>query len=67
MVKRKLGEDGKEEKSQTFFFVWISTIFLLVVPFSESGSDSWKQYMRRVTCAINFGKELPLSQGIQFG
>lgn len=33
----------------------------------ESGSDSWKQYMRRATCTINYGSELPLSQGIRFG
>jgi len=33
----------------------------------ESGSDSWKQYMRRATCTINYGNELPLAQGIQFG
>ncbi len=33
----------------------------------ESGSDSWKAYMRRQTCTINFGKELPLAQGIKFG
>lgn len=33
----------------------------------ESGSDSWKQYMRRSTCTINYGKDLPLAQGIQFG
>lgn len=32
----------------------------------ESGSDAWKQYMRRATCTINFGTELPLSQGIDF-
>lgn len=32
----------------------------------ESGSDSWKQYMRRTTNTINYGSELPLSQGIQF-
>ncbi|RCN51637.1 aldehyde dehydrogenase family protein [Ancylostoma caninum] len=32
----------------------------------ESGSDSWKQYMRRSTCTINFSKELPLAQGIKF-
>jgi len=32
----------------------------------ESGSDSWKQYMRRSTCTINFSKELPLAQGINF-
>jgi aldehyde dehydrogenase (NAD+) len=33
----------------------------------ESGSDSWKQYMRRQTCTINFGRDLPLAQGITFG
>ncbi|KAL6080195.1 aldehyde dehydrogenase (NAD(+)) [Balamuthia mandrillaris] len=33
----------------------------------ESGSDSWKQYMRRNTCTINYGKSLPLAQGINFG
>ena len=32
----------------------------------ESGSDSWKQYMRRSTCTINFGDTLPLSQGVKF-
>ncbi|XP_041369169.1 alpha-aminoadipic semialdehyde dehydrogenase-like [Gigantopelta aegis] len=32
----------------------------------ESGSDAWKQYMRRSTCTINFSKELPLAQGIKF-
>ncbi|KAL3068406.1 hypothetical protein niasHT_030697 [Heterodera trifolii] len=32
----------------------------------ESGSDSWKNYMRRSTCTINFGKELPLAQGVKF-
>ncbi|XP_059165665.1 alpha-aminoadipic semialdehyde dehydrogenase-like [Physella acuta] len=32
----------------------------------ESGSDSWKQYMRRSTCTINFSKQLPLAQGIKF-
>ncbi len=32
----------------------------------ESGSDSWKFYMRRQTNTINFGKELPLAQGIKF-
>ena len=32
----------------------------------ESGSDSWKIYMRRQTNTINFGKELPLAQGIKF-
>jgi aldehyde dehydrogenase (NAD+) len=33
----------------------------------ESGSDSWKQYMRRQTCTINWSKDLPLAQGIVFG
>jgi len=32
----------------------------------ESGSDSWKQYMRRATCTINYTNELPLAQGIDF-
>ncbi|CAK67266.1 unnamed protein product (macronuclear) [Paramecium tetraurelia] len=32
----------------------------------ESGSDSWKTYMRRSTCTINFGKTLPLAQGVKF-
>ena len=32
----------------------------------ESGSDSWKQYMRRQTNTINWGTEMPLAQGIQF-
>jgi len=33
----------------------------------ESGSDAWKNYMRRQTNTINFSRELPLAQGIQFG
>lgn len=33
----------------------------------ESGSDSWKAYMRRATNTINYGSTLPLAQGIQFG
>jgi len=33
----------------------------------ESGSDSWKAYMRRQTSAINFSDQLPLAQGIEFG
>jgi len=33
----------------------------------ESGSDSWKAYMRRQTTTINWSKELPLAQGIRFG
>jgi aldehyde dehydrogenase (NAD+) len=32
----------------------------------ESGSDSWKVYMRRQTNTINFGSSLPLAQGIKF-
>lgn len=32
----------------------------------ESGSDSWKAYMRRQTNTINYGNSLPLSQGIKF-
>ncbi len=32
----------------------------------EAGSDAWKAYMRRQTCTINWGGELPLAQGIQF-
>jgi aldehyde dehydrogenase (NAD+) len=33
----------------------------------ESGSDSWKAYMRRATNSINYGASLPLAQGIEFG
>ena len=33
----------------------------------ESGSDSWKAYMRRQTSTINWSHELPLAQGIKFG
>jgi aldehyde dehydrogenase (NAD+) len=33
----------------------------------ESGSDSWKGYMRRQTNTINWSGELPLAQGIEFG
>jgi aldehyde dehydrogenase (NAD+) len=33
----------------------------------ESGSDSWKAYMRRQTNSINYSRELPLAQGIRFG
>ena len=32
----------------------------------ESGSDSWKAYMRRVTATINYGNDLPLAQGVEF-
>ncbi|MBU4445872.1 aldehyde dehydrogenase family protein [bacterium] len=32
----------------------------------ESGSDAWKAYMRRQTNTINWGRELPLAQGIKF-
>ncbi len=33
----------------------------------EAGSDSWKAYMRRQTCTINWSGNLPLAQGIKFG
>lgn len=32
----------------------------------EAGSDSWKAYMRRQTVTINWGRDLPLAQGIEF-
>jgi aldehyde dehydrogenase (NAD+) len=32
----------------------------------ESGSDAWKQYMRRTTNTINYSAELPLAQGVRF-
>jgi aldehyde dehydrogenase (NAD+) len=32
----------------------------------EAGSDSWKAYMRRQTCTINHGRDLPLAQGVRF-
>ncbi len=32
----------------------------------EAGSDAWKAYMRRQTCTINGGAELPLAQGVRF-
>jgi aldehyde dehydrogenase (NAD+) len=32
----------------------------------ESGSDSWKAYMRRVTNTVNYSRDLPLAQGISF-
>ena len=32
----------------------------------ESGSDSWKAYMRRQTCTLNWGTDLPLAQGVTF-
>ena len=32
----------------------------------EAGSDSWKAYMRRQTTTINWGKDLPLAQGLSF-
>ena len=32
----------------------------------ESGSDAWRAYMRRATNTINFSRELPLAQGIDF-
>lgn len=33
----------------------------------ESGSDAWKAYMRRQTNTINWSREMPLAQGIEFG
>src|SRR6201999_223427 len=32
----------------------------------ESGSDAWKAYMRRATNTVNYGRELPLAQGVKF-
>ncbi|MGD8562070.1 MAG: aldehyde dehydrogenase family protein [Desulfarculaceae bacterium] len=32
----------------------------------ESGSDAWKNYMRRQTNTINWGREMPLAQGVSF-
>jgi aldehyde dehydrogenase (NAD+) len=32
----------------------------------ESGSDAWKLYMRRQTSTVNWGRDLPLAQGIEF-
>jgi aldehyde dehydrogenase (NAD+) len=32
----------------------------------EAGSDAWKAYMRRATNTINFGRTLPLAQGVAF-
>ena len=32
----------------------------------ESGSDAWKAYMRRQTSAVNFGRSMPLAQGVKF-
>ncbi|MCB1720853.1 MAG: aldehyde dehydrogenase family protein, partial [Alphaproteobacteria bacterium] len=32
----------------------------------ESGSDSWKTYMRRQTQTVNYSSELPLAQGVRF-
>jgi aldehyde dehydrogenase (NAD+) len=32
----------------------------------ESGSDSWKAYMRRQTQNVNYGRSLPLAQGVEF-
>ena len=32
----------------------------------EAGSDAWQQYMRRQTNTINWGRDLPLAQGIEF-
>ena len=32
----------------------------------ESGSDAWRNYMRRATNTINYGNDLPLAQGVRF-
>jgi len=32
----------------------------------EAGSDSWKAYMRRQTCTVNWGTDLPLAQEVEF-
>jgi aldehyde dehydrogenase (NAD+) len=32
----------------------------------ESGSDSWRAYMRRATNTVNYGADLPLAQGVRF-
>jgi aldehyde dehydrogenase (NAD+) len=32
----------------------------------EAGSDAWKAYMRRQTCTVNWGSNLPLAQGVRF-
>jgi aldehyde dehydrogenase (NAD+) len=32
----------------------------------EAGSDAWKAYMRRQTCTVNYGADLPLAQGVKF-
>ena len=32
----------------------------------QAGSDAWKGYMRRQTCTINYGTDLPLAQGVSF-
>ena len=32
----------------------------------EAGSDAWKAYMRRQTCTLNYGHDLPLAQGVKF-
>ncbi|MBN8941028.1 MAG: aldehyde dehydrogenase family protein [Rhizobiales bacterium] len=32
----------------------------------ESGSDAWKAYMRRMTSAVNYGRAMPLAQGVKF-
>jgi aldehyde dehydrogenase (NAD+) len=32
----------------------------------EAGSDAWKAYMRRQTCTLNYGSDLPLAQGVKF-
>jgi aldehyde dehydrogenase (NAD+) len=33
----------------------------------ESGSDAWRNYMRRATNTVNYSSQLPLAQGVEFG
>ena len=33
----------------------------------ESGSDAWRNYMRRTTNTVNYSTQLPLAQGVEFG
>ncbi len=32
----------------------------------QASSDAWKAYMRRQTCTVNYGDDLPLAQGVKF-
>ncbi|MGO8469967.1 hypothetical protein AB9F45_36400, partial [Rhizobium leguminosarum] len=38
----------------------------LTLAMPQSGSDAWKAYMRRSTKTINYGRTLPLAQGVKF-